>query len=219
MQCHPALTLSGPSDDGFRRRALGERGVSLVDILMALALLGVIAGIAVPVTGTAISTQKFDHDVKAVAHMVGLAKMRASATFTRARVRANLTDRTFALEVWNKNTNTWVQEGTSTPLSSGVAFGFGTVATAPPNTQTTIGNSPACRVGTTLLTATIGNTACVVFNSRGLPVDGGGLTYGAHALYLTDGSSVGATTVTATPRIRRWRIWSKQSGATWRQQQ
>ena len=55
-----------------------------------------------------------------------------------------------------------------------MTFGFGTVATAPPNTQTNIGFSGACRVGLTAATATIGNTACIVFNSRGLPVDGAG---------------------------------------------
>ena len=84
----------------------------------------------------------------------------------------------------------WVTEGTITPLSLGVTFGFGTVATAPPNTQTNIAFSGACRVGLTAATATIANTACIVFNSRGLPIDGAGLPFGGHALYLTDGKAV-----------------------------
>ena len=110
-------------------------------------------------------------------------------------------------------------EGTVTPLSLGVNFGFGTVGTAPPNTQTTIGFSGACRVGLTAATATIANTACIVFNSRGLPVDGAGLPFGGHAIYMTDGRAVSGTTVTATPRIRRW--WTPAHLATpeWRERQ
>jgi Tfp pilus assembly protein FimT len=181
-----------------------ERGFSLIDTLMVVGLIAVIAGIALPVTGGALSGQKFRNDSEAVTNLVGLAKMRASAGFTRARVRVNLNDRSFLLERWDKTANAWVIEGALTPLAQGVSFGFGTVATAPPNTQTTIDFSPACRVGTTAGSATIGGTACIVFNSRGLPVDGGGAPFGGHAVYLTDGREVAATTVTATPRIRRW---------------
>jgi len=200
-------------------RASPESGFSIIDILMVLALIGIIAAIAVPVTGSAVSGQKFNNDSQAVTNVIGLAKMRASAAYTRARVRANLVDRTFALDRWDKSTNAWVAEGTTTPLSLGVTFAFGTVATAPPNTQTTIGLSPACRVGLTAASATIGNTACVVFNSRGLPVDGAGVPFGGHAIYLTDGRAVAATTVTATPRIRRWWTPAQLATAAWRQRQ
>ena len=110
-------------------------------------------------------------------------------------------------------------EGTITPLSLGVTFGFGTVATAPPNTQANIGFSPACRVGLTAATATIGNSSCIVFNSRGLPVDGAGVPFGGHAIYLTDGRAVAGTTVTATPRIRRWSTPAQLAAADWRQRQ
>lgn len=196
-----------------------EGGFSIIDILMVVALIGIIAAIAVPVTGSAVSGQRFNNDSQALTNLVGLAKMRASAAYTRARVRANTTAGTFALERWDKTTNAWVTEGTVTPLSLGVTFGFGTVGTAPPNTQTTIGFSGACRVGLTTATATIANTACIVFNSRGLPVDGAGLPFGGHAIYLTDGRAVAGTTVTATPRIRRW--WTPAHLATpeWRERQ
>jgi Tfp pilus assembly protein FimT len=196
-----------------------EQGFSVIDILMVVALIGIIAAIAVPVTGSAVSGQRFNNDSQALTNLVGLAKMRASAAYTRARVRADLTARTFQLERWDKTSNTWVTEGTVTPLSLGVNFGFGTVGTAPPNTQTTIGFSGACRVGLTAATATIANTACIVFNSRGLPVDGAGLPFGGHAIYMTDGRAVSGTTVTATPRIRRW--WTPAHLATpeWRERQ
>jgi Tfp pilus assembly protein FimT len=205
----------GPHGSAAYRKA--ERGFSVVDILMVVALIGVVAGIAVPVTGGAYASQRFRNDAQAVTSLVGLAKMRASAGLTRARVRANVVDNTFTLERWDRTTSAWVTEQETLPLSSGVRFSFGTVATPPPNTQTTIGFSPACRVGVTAASATIGNTACIVFNSRGLPVDGAGDPYGGHALYLTDGGSVAAATVTATPRIRRWS--TPISSTQWKEQQ
>jgi Tfp pilus assembly protein FimT len=188
-------------------------------MLMVVALIGIVAAIAVPVTGNAVAGQKFKNDAQAITNMVGLAKMRASAAYTRARVRANLTDRTFILERWDKTGAQWVAEGVSTTLTNGVTFGFGAIATAPPNTQTTIGFSPACREGVTTTSAAIANSACVVFNSRGLPVDGAGVPFGGHGIYLTDGIGVAATTVTATPRIRRWWTPARLGTAYWREQQ
>ena len=202
-----------------RARLAREHGFSLIDILMVVALLGVVAGIAIPVTGNAVAGQKFKNDAQAITNMVGLAKMRASAAYTRARVRIDTSARTFVLERWDKTAGAWVAEGVPATLSNGVTFSFGSVATAPPNTQTAIGFSPACRVGVTAASATVANSHCIVFNSRGLPVDGAGLAFGGHALYLTDGIGVAATTVTATPRIRRWWTPGRLGTAYWREQQ
>ena len=219
MQFCPAGRRQYASGSSCRTRSAAERGFSLVDMLMVVALIGIVAAIAVPVTGNAVAGQKFKNDAQAITNMVGLAKMRASAAYTRARVRANLTDRTFVLERWDKAGGQWVTEGEGITLSTGVTFGFGAIATAPPNTQTAIGFSPACRTGVTGASATIGNTACVVFNSRGLPVGGAGVPFGGHGIYLTDGIAVGATTVTATPRIRRWWTPGRLGTAYWREQQ
>jgi Tfp pilus assembly protein FimT len=200
-------------------RTRGAQGFSIIDTLMVVAVISVLAAIAVPVTGGAVTGQRFSNDAQAVTNMVALAKMRASAAFTRARVRVNLTARTFVLERWDKTAGAWVTEGAVNSLSRGITFSFGALGTPPPNTQTTIGFSPACRVGITAATATIANTSCIIFNSRGLPVDGGGLPYGRHAFYLSDGAAIAATTVTATPRIRRWWTPAQLGTPQWRQQQ
>jgi Tfp pilus assembly protein FimT len=201
------------------RRTSAEQGFSIIDTLMVVAIISILAAAALPVTGSAVSGQRFVNDAQALTNMVALAKMRASAAFTRARVRADVGAGTFVLERWDKTASVWVPEGTATPLSRGVTFGFGTIGTAPPNTQTTIGFSAACRVGITTATASIANTSCIVFNSRGLPVDGDGMPFGGHAFYLNDGMAVAATTVTATPRIRRWSTPARLSTPQWRQQQ
>jgi Tfp pilus assembly protein FimT len=184
---------------------------------MVVALVGIIAGVAVPVTGSAMAGHRFRGDTQALSQMVGLAKMRASAAFTRARVRADLRAGTYALEVWDKTANAWVLEGGIMRTSMGVRFGFGNLGTPPPNTQQAIGFSPACRTGLTTETPVVPDTACIIFNSRGVPVDGAGNVFGGHALYLTDGGAVAATTITATPRIRRW--VAPGHAPNWREQQ
>jgi type II secretory pathway pseudopilin PulG len=194
-----------------------QEGYSLIDILMVVALIGVVSAVAVPMTGTAVSSQRFRADAQALTNMVGLAKMRASAGFTRARVRANRDTNTFVLERWDKGTNTWVAEGGAMRLYRGITFGFAGLAVPPPNTQTAIGLSLPCRSGLTAASAAINNTACILFNSRGLPVDGDGALFGGHAIYLTDGALVTATTVTATPRIRRWSSFA--SAPSWKELQ
>lgn len=193
-----------------------QRGYSLVDLLVAVALISVVSAIAVPMTGTALSGQRFKADAQALNNLVGLAKMRASANFTRARVRANLADNSFVLERWDKDASEWVPEGGTERTFRDVRFGFADATVPPPSSQAQIEQSPPCLVGLQG-SAAIGNTACIVFNSRGVPIDGDGLIFGGHALYLTDGNMVYATTVTATPRLRLW--WTRAASENWVEQQ
>jgi type II secretory pathway pseudopilin PulG len=198
------------------RRLIRQRGYSLIDLLASVALIAVISGMAIPVTGSAVAGQRFKGDTQALTQLVGLAKMRASASFTRARVRVNLASNTFVLERWDKVMSQWVAEGGTVRAGTGITFGFAGLGMPPPNTQGTIGLSPPCRTGTDSSSPAIDNTACIVFNSRGLPIDEDGLLFAGHALYMTNGSAVSATTVTATPRIRRWS--SPVHAVSWREQ-
>ena len=63
--------------------------------------------------------------------------------------------------------------------------------------------SPECTASTTD-DDPIDGTACIVFNSRGLPIDSNGNLFGGHALYLTSRDGASAVTVTATPLVRAW---------------
>jgi type II secretory pathway pseudopilin PulG len=199
------------------RNSERQRGYTLVDLLAVVGIISVASVIAVPMTDRALAGQRFKSDAQALNNLVGLAKMRASGGFTRARVRANLDNNSFLLERWDRTADAWVVEGGTERVFRGVQFGSGGVTDPPPNTQVALAQSPACRVGVTPGSATIGNTACIVFNSRGLPVDGDGTLFGGHALYLTDGNAVYATTITATPRIRLW--WRPAAQSAWSEQQ
>jgi hypothetical protein len=128
--------------------------------------------------------------------------MRAASDFSRARIFIDLTAHTHHLERWNKITSAWEVEGGVTALSSGVSFSFGPVTVPPPNTQATIGQASQCLDD---MAMPIANTACIMFNSRGVPIDATFAPTGADALYLTDGSAVYSVTVAATGMLRLWR--------------
>ena len=75
------------------------------------------------------------------------------------------------------------------------------MATPPPNTQAAIGQSTACLDDTG---TAIANTSCVLFNSRGTPIDNNGASLGNNAIYLTNGQAVYGVTVSATGMLRMW---------------
>jgi prepilin-type N-terminal cleavage/methylation domain-containing protein len=175
-------------------------GYSLIETLVVVALVGVISAIAVPMTGNGLAYFRLSGDARSASNAISLAKMRAASDFSQVRLFVDMSTGTHHLESWNKTTSQWTTEGGSTQLSTNVSFGYGVVPTTP--LLTAIAQAPQCK---TSAGNDIGNTACVVFNSRGVPVDSTGAPTGVDALYLTDGTTVYGITVSATGMIRSWR--------------
>jgi type II secretory pathway pseudopilin PulG len=185
-------------------------GFSTLETLVVVALVGVVSAISLPMATRALGDVRLRGDARAVANSVALAKMRAASGFTRARMFVNLDADSFFIQVWNRDLETWETEGGSVDLSPGVTFGFGALDTPPPDTQVEIAQSSPCQDDEG---EDIGNTACIVFNSRGIPIDNAGTPTGNNGLYVTDGLGVYGTTLTATPLVRLW--WSPQHTAAW----
>jgi prepilin-type N-terminal cleavage/methylation domain-containing protein len=191
-----------------------DTGFSLIEVLVVCAIVGIVGAMVVPQTASMMSGYKLKGNAEAINNLVALAKMRAAAQYSRARVRADLNARTFELQTWDKTNSQWVREGGVTSLGDGVSFGFAAIGAPPPDTQNAIGQSPAC---TDDAGGAIADTACITFNSRGMPVTNvlppGGAVVGNSAFYITDGTAVYGTTVTTTPFIKFW--WSKNGNNTW----
>jgi prepilin-type N-terminal cleavage/methylation domain-containing protein len=186
-----------------------QAGFSLLELLLVVGLTTVIAAIAVPMMSNTIGDFRIRGDARALNSAVSLAKLRAASAFTQTRLYVDLSANTFHVESWQKTgTPAWVTEGGTTTLSTSDTFSQGVVATPPSSTQTTIGQAANC-VGTT--GTAIANTACVLFNSRGIPVAASGAPpnvgapTGNDALYVTDGTAVYGVTVSATGQIQLWR--------------
>jgi len=177
-------------------------GYSLVELVAYMAVIVTLAAFVLPFTRSSLNALNLTGDARNISSAVSLAKMRAAASFTKARVYVNLGTGTFWVERWQKNTNTWVLEGIQKQLSTTVGFGFAGIGAPPPNTQAAIGQAPGC---TDNAGAAIANTACIMFNSRGVPVDAAGAPIPADAIYVSDGITVFGVTVSTGGLIQLWR--------------
>jgi prepilin-type N-terminal cleavage/methylation domain-containing protein len=182
-----------------------QAGFSITELLVVLAIAGVLAAMALPSAERTLADVRLHNDARAIYNLLSLAKMRAAAKFTRVRLYCDLGTETFVLQDWDKTANSWVAEDGGQTLSTNVDFSFDALTTPPSDTQATLAQGAACKADDGV--TDLGNTACIVFNSRGIPVKADGDPDGNGAIYVTDHSTgVYGVTVSATPLVRLW--WS-----------
>jgi prepilin-type N-terminal cleavage/methylation domain-containing protein len=182
-----------------------SRGFSFLELVVVLGVMGVLVAVAVPRMGRVRSSD----DAHTLSNALSLAKLKAASTFSQARVYVDIGTRRHHIESFRRTgVPGWVALTGPTLLASGDAFLFAPVNAPPPDTQPVIGQAPACRDDANVV---IAGTACIVFNSRGIPVDSTGAPTNADAFYVTDGIIVGAVTVSATGLIS---VWNTNSQAT-----
>jgi Tfp pilus assembly protein FimT len=175
-----------------RQLANRQTGFSTIELVIVLAIFLLLAVIAIPQAIATLRAFRASSDARSVASELSLAKMRAGDSFTQSRLNCNLAANSCQIEICTSKgasaCNTFSADGGTLLLSPGMTFGFGNIA-APAGTQTAIQN-----------------TAQIVFNSRGIPVDNTGTPTGNYALYLTNQAGDNyAVTVYATGRIAVWR--------------
>jgi prepilin-type N-terminal cleavage/methylation domain-containing protein len=194
------------------RRLQSNRGYSLIEVMAAMAVLGVLGAMAVPMVSSASSGVKLRDHANAIADLIGLAKLRATAEFTRSRLYVDLAAESYVIQIWDEDAGAWVDERAAVELPTGISFGWGDLDEAPPKTQ----DGDELKFAAECVDADeeiIEKTACIMFNSRGIPIDKDRSPVGGNAFYLTDGTGVRGVTVTATPLVRRW--WSSAANASW----
>lgn len=189
-----------------------DSGFSAVELLIAVAIVGALAAMSVPISGGLIDDIRLRGDAQGLSSAVQLAKMTAAAKFTRARVHVDTNANTYRIEFLQAGA--WTADGGVQYLSRDGRFGAGAVTVPPPNTQAVLAQPPACRDDDD---AEIAGTACVIFNSRGLPVSSAGAPVTTQVVYLRSPSGIFGIVVGATGQLQVWRSAATTNG-TWRQQ-
>jgi prepilin-type N-terminal cleavage/methylation domain-containing protein len=199
-----------------------QRGFSLLELLVVMFVASILAAIAIPQYLAIDRNQRIRGDAHSLAGNISIAKMRAGADFTEARMYVDLGANSYRVDDWDKTNGCWHPDGTVTgtcangtpgptaiALSSGVVAGFGGLGAPPPNTTAALSQASPCTDNTRV--GTLPGTACIVFNSRGMPLNGipGGF-------YITDTNSVYGVTVNASGLAQTWS--SPASAATWNHQ-
>jgi type II secretory pathway pseudopilin PulG len=181
----------------------GTAGFSLVELMVVLAFAGTITAIAIPQIARAVALSRLNGAIRSISNAAALAKTKAGAQFTRSRLFVDLGANSFHLETFVPGApGQWVVDGGTTFLPNNVTFRFNPVGAAPLNTQPAIGQADAC-LDNAVPPAPIGNTACIVFNSRGIPIFNG-LPTNRDAVYISDGTAVLGVTVLPTGLIGVW---------------
>jgi len=198
------------------QRSRANDGFTMLEILIAVGLIVILAGVAVPYMNKTLRYMRLTGAARSVANGIQDAKLRSAAKFTRARLFVDTSANTFHLEILDTSVTPahWTVDGGTTYLPSGVTFGFGPVTSPPVNTQPAIDQAPVCNDDNGNV---IGNTGCILFNSRGIPVlDSQALGFpptNLDGLYLTDGSEVYGVIVLPTGFIGTWHTPSAHKAA------
>jgi type II secretory pathway pseudopilin PulG len=210
-----------------------SKGFSTLELLVVMFVSLVIAALAIPGFNQVKRTLRISGDARDLNGAINQAKIQAAAGFTRSRVYVDLgatTPNTFHVDVWNKANSCWqvvgdlnnpcLVPGTSPVqyLSSGVSLGFSGVGAPPPNTQAGgIQQAPRCFGPKGLALGLVASTACITFNSRGIPiVPATGVPTGNDAIYITDNTQVYGVTVGATGLSQVWAINANGNGNWYR---
>jgi Tfp pilus assembly protein FimT len=172
----------------------------MVELMTAVTILLVISAIVIPTAATMLRDYRAMADVRGIAAQATLARMRAAANFTTARLSFDLAASTYQLEVWDKAANgglgAYRLEGAVQALSEGMRFGYGTL-TVPTGGQTTIAQPSPPQI---------------TFNSRGYSVNADGTPIGTAVVYLTDNQKVWAVSASLAGQITAW----VHGGSAWR---
>lgn len=196
-----------------------QRGFSTLELLVVILMSLIVSAIAVPNFMNVANFLQAAGDLRSLGGTTAQSKMRAAADFTHARLYVDLAANAYHIEVWNKTNGCWQTDGdrnnactaASSPvvqLAQGVTFGAGTVGAGPTAVTATVAQAPLCikkvagNAGGT--GGTNANTACIEFNSRGIPVDSTNTPVGGGAFYLGNKNTVEAVTVTATGFVQIW---------------
>jgi len=220
---------------GRRAMRANQRGFSMVELMIAILIIGIVAAIAIPIATTAIKDYRLHSDATSIASYLNVARMNAAAKYAPYRLIVSISQGTFVEEQLCGNTP-WsaavvVDPNTGRILSDPACTGAAP-AYASYSTPLLVGGTqllaiedkfsscrPAAITGSFPGTIIGDLSPCpdplyIYFNTRGTPVDNTGspLGNGGAVLYLTNPNNLtDAITVATGGRVAVY-MWS---GSAW----
>jgi len=150
---------------------------SVLELVVVLAIGLVLTAMTVPGLYQVSVSYRVSGAASGLAMQLALARLSAAGQFTHAQVAADTLNQNYAVQIWNKTTNSWAtDQGGTQYLPSSVVFGY--PADAPP-----AGSQAA-----------IGETTPISFDSRGMNLS----SAVPSALYIQDSSGRYAYAVVAS---------------------
>ena len=169
-----------------------NKGFSLVELAMLMALAAVLAGISIPVLTSSMHSMQLISDVRGIATTMTYAKLSAVSQLTDYKLMFTLTGKEWELYKLKRGTvSDWELQQAKKGISGGVAnsdIRFKQTSTSTPSSDFGYASS-----GT------------ITFNSQGTPVEG------ASIVYLTNNDQNWAISVSIAGKIQVW----KQNGTVW----
>lgn len=199
---HKRLNIMPASTRMYR-----QRGFSVLELAVVLAIVGVITAIGLPRMRTMLDQYRLRAAVEQLAGQIDVAKLKATSQANPYQVQINTAKNTFQMNQMTSPPGTTPRTfGIATglepqPLPRRITYGFNNVSVAAGDTneQTTgTSNAPV-------------QSNVITFNSIGLPVDANGNPTQQNAFYVTSPQGrVMAVTVSMSGRILIW-SWMGQN--------
>ncbi len=170
-------------------------GFSAVELLIVVAVFGILSAFAVPSLSGALRDMQLAADARNISSALGYARIKAKSLSTPYQVAFDLGGNGWSVRRYNSGTDSFDLEqgvnGLSRGLSgSGITF------------KTSAADPPAGFPDT--------SSSSITFNSRGIPVSGATPT-ADNIVYLSRSGTDCAVTVTLTGKVQVW----KKAGGGW----
>jgi type II secretory pathway pseudopilin PulG len=178
------------------------RGFTILDLVVTVAVAGIVMAFAVPKIASSVQEFRLRSATNLMADLMARAKMQAVAQNTTCSVVIDTVGSQVGIMTWDASENPVRTD--YVPLPSGISFGqpAGTIPGPMTGAPTASNVSFAGQTGHS-------GVYQQNFTSKGFP----NVTAGTiHAIYITNGRSYGAVTLSCVGGIRLW-VWD---GSSWR---